>query len=168
MNTALKILAAATCNLLLGLSGAQAAGTSPVYLFMSLGDTADALTVFPRELRLKAGTVYKFVVSNPSKSNHVVTARELSATAKTVELFTSSPKKDYQTADLAAGITMQPGQMLEWTFIPQEAGKYKVGCSQARHAAAGMQSIIEVVPMPYYYGLLSVGALPIPRTRSGR
>lgn len=145
MNTPLKILAAAMCSLLLGLSGAQAADTSPVYLFMNLGNTADELTVFPHELTLKAGTVYQFVVSNPSKINHVVTARELLATAKTLELFKSSPRKDYQTADLAAGITMQPGQILEWTFVPQKLGKYKVGCSQARHAAAGMQSIIEVV-----------------------
>jgi len=97
---------------------------------------------------LKVGETYQFVVSNPSKQEHVVAAPELAATVKTAELTTEGlPRLDLPVPalDMRTGITLQPGQLIEWTFIPLAEGSYKFGCDDPVHAAAGMHAMVEVI-----------------------
>jgi len=143
MNALSKILAAAVCGLLLGLPAAQA--EIPVYVFINVGTVGDELTVFPGELTLKEGTVYKFVVSNPSDTTHIVAAPELAATVKTTELTIGSPRLDWPTPGISEGISLPAGQMIEWTFTPTKEGRYKFGCDDPVHAAAGMHAMINIV-----------------------
>jgi len=146
MNAPIKILAAAVCGLLLGLPAALA-GEMPIRHFINLGTAQDPLTIHPRGLTLQVGETYQFVVSNPSKEQHVVAAPELAAMVKTAELTTEGLprlKLAVPALDIATGITLQPGQMIEWTFTPLVEGAYKFGCNDPAHAAAGMHTMIDV------------------------
>lgn len=146
MNAPSKMLAAAVCGLLLGLPAALG-GELPIRLFINLGTAEDSLTVHPQELTLQVGEIYQFVVSNPSGQEHVVAAPELAATVRTAELATEGlPRLDLPmpALDITTGITLQPGQMIEWTFTPLAEGIYKFGCDDPVHAAAGMHTMIDV------------------------
>ena len=144
MNAPLKIMAAAACGLLLGLPAAQATDES-VYVFSSVGSGDNDRTINPRELTLQVGQSYQFVVSNPSTEKHVIAAPELAQSADTREIVAWAPRADYTTASMTAGIPLQPGQMVEWTFTPLKEGSYKFGCHEEPHASAGMQSTVKVV-----------------------
>lgn len=146
MNAPLNILATAVCGLLLGLPAAQA-DEIPIRMFINLGDTQNELTIHPSALRLQVGETYQFVVSNPSREEHVVAAAELAASVKTVVLAVQAPKLGVilPTLDMTTGITLQPGQIIEWTFTPLAEGIYKFGCDEPVHAAAGMHAMVEVV-----------------------
>ena len=145
MKALLKILAATVCGLVLGLSAALA-GDIPIYRFINVGTTGDDLTIHPGDLTLQVGETYRFVVSNPSKKIHVVAAPELAPTVRTAELRIEGRRLDVVAPrlDMVTGITLQPGQMIEWTFTPLEEGAYKFGCDDPVHAAAGMHAMIEV------------------------
>ena len=145
MKAPLKIVAAAVCGLLLGLPAAQA-GDMPISQFINIGTAANELTVHPQELRLKVGETYRFVVSNPSQQIHVVAAPELAAAATTVDLMIVGQKLgvDAPSLDISTGITLQPGQMILWTFTPLGEGIYKFGCDDPVHAAAGMHTMVRV------------------------
>ena len=147
MNTPSKFFAAAVCGLLLGLpAAAQADEYWPMEdIFIHFGTQDNKLTVSPAELTLQAGEIYRIVVINPSTKSHVVAAPELAATGLTVDLLKGTPKVDYPTAAISAGISVRPGQMMEWTFMPIQEGRYKLGCNQLFHKAAGMHAMIEVV-----------------------
>lgn len=145
MNTPFRIFAATVCALLLGFPAALA-GDMPIRHFLNLGTAQDALTIYPRELTLQIGETYQFVVSNPSTKLHVVVAPELEANAKTAELRIEGRGIDVAAPklDMTTGITLQPGQMIEWTFTPLAEGAYKFGCDDPVHAAAGMHAMIKV------------------------
>ena len=146
MRAPLKILAAAVCGLLLGLPAVQA-GEMPIHQFINMGTAENEFSVYPHALMLKVGETYQFVVSNPSKEIHVVAAPELAATVKTTQLAITGEKLGVAAPplDLMTGITMQPGQIVLWTFTPLDEGVYKFGCDDPVHAAAGMQAMIEVM-----------------------
>ena len=91
MKAPLKILSAAVCGLLLGLPAARA--EIPIYVFINAGSAGNEIAFFPRELRLKVGEVYRFVVSNPSENIHVVAAPELAATVQTTQLTIGLPRQ---------------------------------------------------------------------------
>lgn len=159
MKASLKILSAAVCSLLLGLPAAQA--ETPIHVVINAGTVGNELVVSPRELTLKVGEVYRFVVSNPSENIHVVAAPELAATVHTTQLVkiglprlgldegrggpVPSPRVDWPNPGISEGISLQPGQMIEWTFTPVAKGKYKFACNDTVHAAAGMHATVEVI-----------------------
>jgi len=145
MKAPLKILAAAVCGLLLGLPAAQA-GDLPIHEFINIGTAGNELAVHPHALQLNVGETYQFVVSNPSQQIHVVAAPELAATATTVDLMILGQKLgvDAPSLDISTGITLQPGQMILWTFTPLGEGVYKFGCDDPVHSAAGMHTMVEV------------------------
>jgi len=145
MSAPYRILAAAVCGLLLGLPAAWA--VSPIYLFVNMGTAENELTVHPQEITLDKGKLYQLVVSNPSETIHVVAAPELVTAVKTAELSILGPRLNVAapTTDLSTGITLQPGQVIEWTFTPLGDGIYKFGCDDPAHAAAGMHTMIRVV-----------------------
>lgn len=146
MNAPFRILAAAVCGLLLGLTAAQARD-NPIFQFINLGTAEDELTVHPHELMLKVGETYQLVVSNPSKQIHVVAAPGLEAAVNTSRLTIGGARLNVPAPalDMFTGITLQPGQIIEWTFTPLNEGVYKFGCDDPVHAAAGMHTMIEVV-----------------------
>ena len=158
MNGPFKILAAAVCGLLLGLPAAKA--EIPVYVFIDMGAPGNALVMSPREVTLKAGEIYRFVVSNPGEIAHVVAAPELGATVQTKQLTIGSPRLELyegrvdwgQTPRTAlparkiiAGVMLKPGEQIEWTFTPLVEGVYKFGCDDPAHAAAGMHATVDVI-----------------------
>lgn len=146
MNTPSRMLAIAVCGMLLGLPAAQADEYWPVTdVFMHFGTGENELTVSPPELTLKAGELYRIVVINPSEYDHVVAAPALAANGLTTSLLTGTPRVDRPTPEIASGILVQPGQLMEWTFMPLEEGTYKLGCDDPAHAAAGMHATINVV-----------------------
>lgn len=158
MNAPFKILAAAVCGLLLGLPAAQA--EIPVYVFIDMGAPGNALTMSPRSVTLKSGELYRFVVSNPGDTAHVVAAPELGAKAQTQQLTIGSPRLELyegrvdwgQAARVAlpagkiiSGVDLKPGEQIEWTFTPLAEGVYKFGCDNPAHAAAGMFATVDVI-----------------------
>lgn len=146
MNAPLKILAAALCGLLLGLPAAQAEDYFPINdVYIQVGTEGNPMAIEPREVTLRVGEVYRFIVNNPSSVTHVVAATELRETVVTTELFKWTPTLDYPALVLAAGISLHPGEMMEWTFVALEEGKYKFGCDDPIHAAEGMHTIVNVV-----------------------
>ena len=145
MNALVKVMAAMAAPLLaVGLPAAWAE-VMPIRHFVNLGTVGNELTVTPPEVTLRVGETYQFVVSNPSQAKHVVSAPELLATTKTAKLATSSPWVEHPAASLKAGISMQPGAMMEWTFTPNKVGTYKFGCDTPAHAVAGMHMRIRVI-----------------------
>jgi len=175
MKAPLKILAAALCGLLLGLPvvqaddywgflqaddysvhpndlgrrAAEAQFIEYVYINVGAAGKENRLTMWPREVTLEAGELYRFDISNPSKDIHVVAAHELAAMVNTTELRTGGLLRLDQslpTLDMTTGITLQPNQTIEWTFTPLSEGVYKFGCDDPVHAAAGMHTMITVVP----------------------
>ena len=171
MNAPLKILAAAVCGLLLGLPAAQAddywamqvdeysvqprdvppltaqadEGWPVTDVFIHFGTADNEWTVSPPELTLQAGEIYRIVVINPSEKSHVVAAPELAAAGLTTSLLKGTPRVDYPTASISAGISVRPGQLMEWSFMPIKEGRYKLGCENLIHALSGMHAMIEVV-----------------------
>jgi len=171
VNAPLKILAAAVCGLLLGLPAAQAddywamqvddysvqprdvsllaaqadEGWPVTDVFIYFGTSANELAVFPPALTLQAGELYRILVINPSENKHVVAAPELAATGLTTSLVKGLADVDYPAANITAGISVGPGQEIEWTFMPLQEGTYKLGCENRFHAAAGMHAMIKVV-----------------------
>ena len=146
MNAPLKILAAGLVGLLVGLPAAQAQDDFiPVTdVLIKLGTAKSDSTIQPREITLQAGELYRFVVSNTSKSTHIVAVPEFRKTVFTAELVKWYPL-DYPVAVLSPEISLQPGDTMEWTFIALKEGTYKLGCDDPVHAAAGMHAIINVV-----------------------
>ena len=152
MNAPFKILAAAVCGLLLGLPAAQAEPLE--YVYVNVGTVENELTIWPGQLTLEAGKLYRFDISNPSKNIrnpskniYVVAAPELAATVNTAELRIGGSLRLDQplpALDMITRITLQPGQTIEWTFTPLRKGVYKFGCDDPVHAEAGMHTMIEV------------------------
>lgn len=146
MNAPLKFLAAALCGLLLGLPAAHAEDYWPINdVYIQLGAEGNAMVIEPAEVTLRVGEVYRFIVSNPSDITHIVAAPEFRQTVVTTELLKWTPTLDYPGLVLSAGISLHSGEMMEWTFVALEEGKYKFGCDDPVHAAAGMHTIINVV-----------------------
>lgn len=86
MKAPFKILAAAMCGLLLGLPAAQADEFPMKDVYVQLGMGEQELTIYPTELTLRAGEVYRFIVVNPTETSHVVAAPELEAMTLTTDL----------------------------------------------------------------------------------
>jgi len=148
MKAPLKILAAALCGLLLGLPAAQADEDDfwPITdVYVQFGGEHGQLMVSPSELTLQAGELYLIVLINPSELTHVVAAPELAGNGLTTELLQGFEDVDYPAASITAGISLAPGQTIEWTFMPLEEGTFKLGCEDTLHAAAGMHAMIKVV-----------------------
>lgn len=149
MNAPFTILAAAMCSLLVGLPAALAFDGQDAWpvtdVFMHLGTGANGLAVSPPQLTLKAGELYRIVVINPSENDHIVAAPELASTGVTTSLLKGTPRVDYPASLINAGIAVRPGQLVEWTFMPLEAGTYTFGCDNPSHAAAEMDATIKVV-----------------------
>ena len=145
MNALAKVMAGMAGLLLaVGLPAAWAE-VMPIRHFINLGTVGNELIVTPAEVTLRVGMTYQLVVSNPSETKHVVSAPELLATTTTTKLVTLSPSAEHPAASLKAGVSMQPGAMMEWTFTPNKEGTYKFGCDTPAHAAAGMSTRIRVV-----------------------
>jgi len=183
MKAPIKMLAAAICGLLLGLPAAQADEYPERDVFVQLGMGKSDLTIYPTRLTLHVGEAYRFIVINPTETNHVVAAPDLELMSLTTDLsvqaaelnrlvvinpgeptpivrlessqlggteLTTDPLEWSEAValtedDLHAGITIGPGQMLEWHFVPVKDGTYKFGCDDPVHAAFGMHTIITVV-----------------------
>lgn len=184
MKAPLKIVAAALCGMLLGFPVAQADEYFPVNeVFIQLGMGEQELVIYPHDLTLQAGEIYRLVVTNPTETTHVVAAPELEAVALTTDLsvqagelnkyviinpgeptpvvaleasqlggteLTSDPLEwseatDYPSESLHTGISIGPGQMMEWYLMPVKEGSYKFGCDDPVHAAFGMHTMIEVI-----------------------
>lgn len=146
MNAPLKILAAALFGLLLGFSAAQADDYLPVTdVYIQVGTEQDPMVIEPGEVTLRIGEVYRFIVSNPSDVTHIVAAPAFRQTVVTSELFKWTPTLDFPGLVLSAGISLHPGEMMEWTFVALEEGKYKFGCDDPVHAAAGMHTTVNVI-----------------------
>lgn len=146
MNAPLKFLAAALCGLLLGLPAAHAEDYFPISdVYIQLGAEGDPMVIEPAEVTLRVGEVYRFVVTNPSDITHIVAAPEFRQTVVTTELLKWTPTLDYPALVLSAGISLHSGEMMEWTFVALEEGKFKFGCDDPVHAAAGMHTIVNVV-----------------------
>lgn len=145
MNALVK-LTAATAGLLLAVGfPASWAEVTPIRHFINLGTVGNELIITPAEVTLRVGETYQLVVSNPSEAKHVVSAAELLAVTKTEKLVTLAPWVEHPAASLKAGLSVQPGAMMEWTFMPNKEGTYKFGCDTPDHAAAGMHMRIRVV-----------------------
>jgi len=148
MNAPLKILAAALCGLLLGLPAAQAHEDDfwPITdLYVQFGGEHGQLMVSPSELTLQAGELYRIILINPSGLVHVVAAPELAANGLTTGILQGFEDVNYPAASITAGISLAPGQTIEWTFMPLEEGTFKLGCEDRVHAAAGLHAMIKVV-----------------------
>jgi len=151
MNRRFAFMAAAVCGMLLGLPGAQAADTQPVPMrwdvndmFVNLGTENGRLLVRPREFNLQAGELYRLVIVNLSDINHSPAAPEFAATVLTSSLTKSPPSSDLASMSLVRGMMIRPGERMEWRLMPVKEGIYKLGCTDAVHAAAGMQATINV------------------------
>lgn len=147
MNALCKILAGMVCGLLVGLPSALAGDDDYFPLtdvFIHVGTHDNKLTVSPPALTLRVGELYRLVVINPSETTHIVAAPEIAAISLTTDLVTGTPRVDYPTRTIAAGISVRPGQLMEWTLMPLEKGTYKFGCDDPVHAAAGMHTTVTV------------------------
>ena len=158
-------LALATfCVWIAASTGLQAADTLPlasepsekaVELQVTLSNGLDNWVLTPDKLRLEAGKTYKMLIKNPSSTTHYFWAPELASHASRTLLLSvdkgmvrtkeiGEPGVEYLTWDIAWEIEVQPGGTAVWTFVPDKPGLYKWGCSQLRHADAGMVSELEV------------------------
>lgn len=150
MYTRLTIAAAAILGMLLGSPVTRAVDTwslakwDQTDVLIELGTNQNDLMVYPGKLTLQTGKLYRFVVTNPSDMSHVVAAPEFGAMVLTSSLHKFPPSFDLATADMAKGVLVRPGEMMEWYFMPINEGTYKFGCAKPTHASAGMHAMIEV------------------------
>jgi uncharacterized cupredoxin-like copper-binding protein len=145
MSALVKVMATMAGLLLAVRCPAAWAEEMPIRHFINLGTVGNELIITPAEVTLRVGETYQFVVSNPSEAKHVVSAAELLAATKTAKLVTLSPSVEHPAASLKAGVSVQPGAMMEWTFTPNKVGTYKFGCDTPAHAVAGMHMRIRVI-----------------------
>lgn len=152
MHTRLAIAAATILGMLMGSPVTRAADTWPLPsgwdqtdVFIQLGTGENDLLVYPGKLTLQRGELYRFVVINPSETDHVVVARELGANVLTAVLTKVPPSADLAQTTMAEGIVVRPGEMMEWYLMPLQEGMYKIGCANFVHAKAGMHAMVEVL-----------------------
>lgn len=151
MNALFKIVAAGVCGLLFGLPAAQADEYWPMTdVFIHFGTADNKLRVTPDKLLVQVGEIYRVVVINPSDEPHIVAAPEFAGKVLTTDLLSGTPTVDHPTQSIYKGIMVQPGQMLEWTFMPIETGQYKFGCTIPFHAEADMYVMIESVDEVFF------------------
>ncbi|MDH3438215.1 MAG: hypothetical protein OEN48_14660 [Betaproteobacteria bacterium] len=145
MNAPLRILAVALCGLLLALPAAQADEYWPVTdVYIHFGRGTNELKVSPTALAVELGELYRIII-NPSENEHIVAAPELAAMGLTTSLLKGMPWVYYPTEEITAGISVLPGQIIAWTFMPLEQGTYKLGCANPSHASAGMHAMVIVL-----------------------
>ena len=110
MKALLKILAAASCVLLLGLAPAQAdEGVTDV--FIQLGTAENKLIIHPCEVTLQVDAFYRFVVSNSSETTHIVAAPELRLNAWTLGMMYWTSTPDDPPLVLPEKISLRSGEM---------------------------------------------------------
>lgn len=144
MNALLKISAGAMCVLFLGLPPAQAdEGVTDV--FIQLGTVENELIIHPREVTLQVDAFYRVVVSNSGESTHIVAAPELRLNAWTIGMMYWTSALDDPPSVFPEKISLRPGEMMVWIFVPLVEGTYKFGCDDPVHAAAGMHTMIKVI-----------------------
>ena len=164
MSKRVLIALAAVCAWMAASTSLQAADTWPlanepsekaVELQVTLGTGLDDLVLTLDKTRLEVGKTYKLVIKNPSLTTHYFWAPELASHAARTLLVSvdqgmirtkriGEPGVEYLTWDLAWELEVQPGGTAVWKFVPDVPGLYKWGCSQPRHADAGMVSELEV------------------------
>jgi len=114
----------------------------------------DRLAIAPNELNLVTGKLYRLVIKNPSSTTHHFWAPELGGYASWTDRVSvdkgkvglrtvGTAGKQYSTWD----IKILPGGTAVWSFVPEVAGLYKLGCSRPAHEAAGMTGEINVKPL---------------------
>jgi len=107
----------------------------------------------PKELHLVTGRMYRLVIKNPSPATHYFWAPEFGGYAAWTDRISvdkgkvglrtvRTPGNQYSTWE----IKILPGGTAVWSFVPEVAGLYKLGCSHPAHVAAGMTGVINVKP----------------------
>ncbi|NEQ48797.1 MAG: multicopper oxidase domain-containing protein [Leptolyngbya sp. SIO3F4] len=103
-------------------------------LHIHLGNEAGSLVFEPSTLTFKAGRRYKLFLKNPSPVKHYFTAKDFSDVLWTQKVEAGQVEVKGAIHELE----LKPGAEAEWVFIPQKPGTYKLYCSIAGHAEAGM------------------------------
>ncbi len=113
----------------------------------------DGLAIAPKEFSLVTGKLYRLVIKNLSSTTHHFWAPELGGYASwTDRVSVDKGKVGLRTVGTAGNqystweIKILPGGTAVWSFVPEVAGLYKLGCSRPAHAAAGMTGEINVKP----------------------
>lgn len=146
MNAHLKFAVAALCGMLLGLPAAHSDDDFPATnLYIELGTTEGDLVVFPRDIKLQVGELYRLALTNPSPYHHVMIAPEFAATVLTAGISRLVQGVDLPYASIGAGINMPAGEMMQIYFLPFKEGRFKLFCEDRSHTTAGMEVTIDVV-----------------------
>lgn len=130
--------------------------SAPVERVMQFGTQTGAMKVGPETLGFDSNRLNKLVIINPSDVTHYISAPDFAATVQTKELKVeggqvtrSSYRWRHDTRPPAAKrfvqeIELRPGGKLEWLFVAQQAGDYRVACTLQEHAKAGMIGTIKI------------------------
>ncbi len=111
------------------------------------------LAIAPKELSFVTGKLYRLVIKNPSSTTHYFWAPELGGDASwTDRVSVDKGRVGLRTVGTPGNqqstweIKILPGGTAVWSFVPEVAGLYKLGCSLPAHEAAGMTGEINVKP----------------------
>ncbi|WP_013324811.1 cupredoxin domain-containing protein [Gloeothece verrucosa] len=109
---------------------------------VSLGNNAGELKFFPDHFELVAGKKYKLLLDNPSPTKHYFTSKDFADASWTQKV--EAGKVEIKGA--IHELELKPTAQAEWVFVPIKAGTYKLHCSVAGHAEAGMTGDIVISP----------------------
>ncbi len=107
---------------------------------VSLGNSAGELKFVPNQFGFMAGQKYKLLLDNPSPVKHYFTAKDFADASWTQKVQAGKVEVKGAIHELE----LKPTAEAEWVFIPLKPGTYKLYCSIAGHAEAGMTGEIVI------------------------
>jgi uncharacterized cupredoxin-like copper-binding protein len=107
---------------------------SPIEVEIALGNAADALEFFPKQLTFQSGKRYQLHLVNHSPEKHYFTAKDFADAIW-------SQKVDAGRVEIKGAIhelELRPDTEADWVFVPIRPGTYGLRCTIPGHTEAGM------------------------------
>ena len=96
----------------------------PIQMVLRLGTENDDFALTPKTLRFEKGKHYRFLIVNPSRVIHYISAPEFGAAIG--------------SRSLTQGVTLKPSDQHLWNFAADQEGTYGIVCGLTDHAKNGM------------------------------
>lgn len=149
--------AVAAFGCLAAIGAALAAGPArdePIRIVVQLGTEAGDHVMFPSVVTFQRDKRYTLVFENPSNAEHNVLVLPFAAAVNTTSrvaiergqvtsrvIRRHRVRKFYEVRE----ISVAPGGVAEWSFVPRRQIAARVGCTSPDHAAAGMTAEFEII-----------------------
>lgn len=117
----------------------------PVEVALQLGGHGDRMVILSQQFVFQTGKLYRLTIKNANTVTHIFGTGAFGGYGVDIAIVDvgtgdyrtrdgGPPGEEYTTPD----IVIEPGGVAVLEFVPVVEGEYKVGCSDPKHADAGM------------------------------